>query len=163
MLDRDIINIKIGSVTVNVVCRDDDRPHHDPIVAQRQGVPVFSIGDKTMSAGFSLPFDEIATVQVFAVRASGAKTGIIPGSTVTSDSVAVVVTLSADGTSYTATAATNVVGTTANIMLSPPAGSTIPIDTAVVTIAAALQDPIVSQLQDTANAVLTPNPAPPTA
>lgn len=159
------LTIKINHLTVNI--GEDERHHehhHDPITHQYHAVPRYRLaqGVNPMSAAFNLPFDEIATVNIFAVRKSGKLSGVIPGSTVTSDSIAVVVALAADG-SYTATAATNVVGTTANISLSPPSGDATPVDVAVVTITAALLDPIVSQTQDTANLVLTPNPTPPTA
>ena len=113
-----------------------------------------------MSAAFTLPFDEIATVKLFATKKSGAVVAVLAGSTVTSDNASVVVALAADGQSYTATATTQT--GSANISLSPPAGSTVPVDVAVCTIGAA-SDVVVSQTQDTANASFAPNPTPPTS
>jgi hypothetical protein len=138
-------------------CRD----HHDPVIAIHQGVPLIRSG-AAMSKPFNLPFDEIGTVKLFGTRASGAVTSVIAGSTVTSDNPTVVVTLAADSQSYTvaSTAKPTTPPTVANITLSPPAGSTVPADVAQCTV---IDDSVVSQGQDTANATFAPNPTPPTA
>lgn len=153
------MKIKLGPI---IICIHDEHvERHDPIRSIHQELPVFTKGDGTMSAGFTLPFDEIATVKLAATRKSGASAPVPDGSTVTSDNAAVLIVLDPSLTFYTATATAQ--AGTANISFAPPPGSPIPVDIAVCTIGAAVADPITALSQDTAGATFAPNPAPPTA
>ncbi len=135
-------------------------PPHDPIVALHQGIPTFTFGGLPVSSPLNLPFDEIATVAVFATRQSGQKTNVPVGSTIASDNPAVAVALVTDTngviTGYTATA--TALSGVANVTLAEADGS-LP-DVAVITI---VDDAVASLGQDTANATFSPNPTPPTA
>lgn len=112
-----------------------------------------------MSTALSLPYDEIATVQIFAITAGGNIVVAVPrGTTVASDDPAIAVQLAADGQSYTATATAR--RGSAAITITAPRHSTVPPDVARITIV----DPIAAVAvltQDTANARFAPNPDPP--
>lgn len=116
-----------------------------------------------MSAGYTLPLDEIALVRLTATRKDGSP-GVVPAdATVTSDNPAVVVSLGSDATGafYTATATAKT--GSANINFTLP-GTTVPADVVLCTIGAAADNPIVSIAQQTGPGQIsfTPNPTPPT-